>query len=191
MPLAGTLLLSCLAGLPPLQGDEEAAETERRAGSVEEGSERIMAEAERAWNRGDVVGAMGLLAELAERGHVPAQTRLGYILHRSNQSAAARDWYERAATAGDPDAQFALARLYLGGVEGVPKDERVAQMWIFRATELGHLPAMRLLAMNYESGGMGLSKDTGLSLQWLRRAAEQGDSWASHRLQGLEENRKR
>jgi TPR repeat protein len=86
-----------------------------------------------AHTHGDYVTAARLLAPLASRGYLRAQTLLGFM-YESGQGVpqnyyAATHWYQLAAERGDPDAQSLLGLMYDKG-HGVPLDEVLAYKWL-------------------------------------------------------------
>jgi hypothetical protein len=81
---------------------------------------------------------------------------------------------ERAATAGDADAQYRLGLRYLRG-EGGRQDGFAALSWLRRAAESGHVQAQLALGRLYLSGYDTVGQDLGESDRWLTAAASQGD----------------
>ncbi|MDA0655569.1 MAG: tetratricopeptide repeat protein, partial [Proteobacteria bacterium] len=53
-------------------------------------------------------------------------------------------WYQKAATQGEPAAQFNLGVMYRKG-RGVPKDDKVARQWYEKAAKQGHPIAERVV----------------------------------------------
>jgi TPR repeat protein len=51
---------------------------------------------------------------------------------------------KRAASQGDPKAQYNLGRHYLEG-EGVKRSEKIAKLWLAKAARRGHGKARNLL----------------------------------------------
>ena len=47
-------------------------------------------------------------------------------------------WYLKAAKAGDKDGQYNIARSFLSGNSGVPKDEKEARCWFEKSAAQGH-----------------------------------------------------
>jgi TPR repeat protein len=83
-----------------------------------------------AAEKGDCAGNIQPLTCFAYRGHgyEGAQTTLGQCLMRGGQAEAGIVWLKRAAEGGWPDAQKALAKLYLKGT-GVPQSNVEAGLW--------------------------------------------------------------
>jgi TPR repeat protein len=79
------------------------------------------------------------------------------------------------AEAGDPEAQVALAGLYLGGL-GLRADLAQAVHWYRRAAEQGEAVAQLNLGDLY-SRGEGVPRDPVQAYLWLSLAAAQGRLW--------------
>jgi TPR repeat protein len=114
-----------------------------------------------------------LLERAAQRGDRRSQRQLGEIYLGREPGAAqadpklARDWYRRAAEAGDRDAAFRLGRLL--HQDG---DETEALRWTRAAAEAGQADAMFALGNACAEGGQGVPRDEAQALDWYRRAAE-------------------
>ena len=84
----------------------------------------------------------------------------------------AHEMYSYAASYfGDPDAQYRLARFYLG-TEGTPKDARQAARWLGLAAQKGQYEAQALLGHMLVTGEGGLPRQTARGLMWLTLARE-------------------
>ncbi len=95
----------------------------------------------------------------------------------------ASDRLLRAATSGNPRAQYMLGLMLLNGT-GVDPDLGQAVGWIFKAAEQGLPQAQNDLATFYAQG-RGLRRDLHQALFWLRRAADQGLPVARENLERL------
>ncbi len=91
---------------------------------------------------------------------------LGTVKHH----ATAVTHYERAAAAGYPPAQFALARLLETGL-GVKQDNERAAKLMLAAADQGLAWAMFSTAMFFENG-TGVAKDPQAAFKWYSLAAE-------------------
>ena len=80
----------------------------------------------------------------------------------SDQEMANR--YERAAQAGDDDAQFYLGAFHSAGA-GRQRSDAEAFRWFQRAADQGHSHAMLLVAGLYASG-RGITKDNVKAYRW-------------------------
>jgi TPR repeat protein len=134
------------------------------------------ARAERLIREGDVATAMPLLRRLADAGYAPAQARLGDLLDKSEDNAAAVDYYRKAAAQGDADGAYGLASMYAAG-EGVPADAGESLRWLRVAAEASHPQAVNMLAQAYLVGEPTLKAQADYAAQavrWLERAAGNG-----------------
>jgi len=134
-----------------------------------------------AFNRGDVVAAMGFFQKAAEEGYAPAQVRLAYIFDQSESNEEAVKWYRKAAEQNNAEGKYGLAEMHVSG-EGVEQDFSQAVLLITEAAEQGLVRAMRNLAIAYERGGLDLETDHVKTVYWIEKAAETGDRWAIGRL---------
>lgn len=136
----------------------------------------ICAQARARIENGDVRGGLDLLNPAAERGSTPAQVYLGWICERGLDGvvdvAGAREWYERAARAGDYVAEFYLGVLLLrvwNDAQGIE--------WLRHAASRGYAPAYYRLARLYESG-VAVPRSEVHALENLRMAASRGHPFA-------------
>jgi uncharacterized protein len=112
----------------------------------------------------------------AEHGHIHDQIVLGnaYLsgrgVHQDYKQAAY--WYEKAAGAGDPDAQNEIGYFYQIGL-GVSSDPARAAHWFQLAASGGLLDAKVNLAVAY-MWGQGVQQNQRLAEQLIREAADKG-----------------
>jgi hypothetical protein len=92
----------------------------------------------------------------------------------------AREMFQYAATYfADPDAQYDLARLYLNGTGGTPKDPRQAVRWLSLASHKGQYQAQALLGAMLFKGDQ-VKRQASRGLMWLtlaRDSAGPDDGW--------------
>ena len=81
-------------------------------------------------------------------------------------------WYQKAAKAGSPQAQFLLGMKFENGV-GADPDPGKAVEWFRRAAEGGHALAQYRLASALREG-RGVERNIAKAATWYRRAAENG-----------------
>ncbi|MDE0335520.1 MAG: tetratricopeptide repeat protein [Defluviicoccus sp.] len=81
-------------------------------------------------------------------------------------------WYQKAAEAGSPQAQFLLGMKYDNGVGADPDPGRAVD-WFRRAAEGGHALAQYRLASALNEG-RGVERNVAGAASWYRRAAENG-----------------
>jgi TPR repeat protein len=84
----------------------------------------------------------------------------------------AREMFSYAASYfGNADAQYDLARLYLNGVGGTPRDTRYGARWLGLAAQKGQHQAQALLGQMLFSGDQ-LPKQAARGLMWLTLARD-------------------
>ena len=83
---------------------------------------------------------------------------------------AAAFWYQKAASGGNPSAQYNLGIFYQFG-KGVQKSDSDAALWLLRAANNGHGKAQNNLSTFYFTG-VGVKKDNAEAWKWLSLAAE-------------------
>jgi len=149
--------------------------------AVAESIEDTMAKGEKAFERSDIVSAIAYYRKAAEAGHVPAQTRLAYLLNVAEQNEEALEWYRKAAAAGDAEAEFYLAGMYAEG-DGTAQDPGEALRLFTASADRGYAPAIRVMAAAYEQGKMGLRIDYEAARTWLDKGAAVNDYWSIKRL---------
>ncbi len=88
---------------------------------------------------------------------------------------------QKAAEAGDVQAQFKLGATYANGDEGLPQDYVAAARWYQQAAAAGFAPAQLNLG-NLYMAGRGVVRDVNVALSWWRKAAEQGNGAAQGNL---------
>ena len=87
----------------------------------------------------------------------------------------ARELFQYAATTfGNPDAQYNLANMYLGGAGGLAKDKRMAIGWLNLASMKGHKPSQALLGHMLFAGD-GVPPQRARGLMWLETARKGAD----------------
>ena len=149
----------------------------------------------RNWATGDIyfralpilaLGSLSDLRALAESGNPRAQSIMGRaFLHAALGAtldhAQAIEWYRRAAAAGDPVAQYELAREYYYAEtehHGVTRNcPEAAQLYAAAAAE-GHLSAQGELGVLLYLGDSEIPQNQTAGLMWLRRAAAAGNQIA-------------
>lgn len=130
--------------------------------------------ARRAYDNGDVAGAMSLLRKGADGGHAPSMVLLGDILDSSEFDEEAAVVFRKAAEQGDPEGQFRLGKLHSLG-EGVNKDAAEAHRLILAAARQGHKQATNVMAQAYLSAQLGIPESArhgAESLNWVKAAAD-------------------
>jgi TPR repeat protein len=111
------------------------------------------------------------------------------LLERGAPPAEAVRLLQRAATAGNAEAQHQLAFLYATG-RGVPADERRAAELFTQAAQQNHGRAAANLGTLYAQG-RGVPVDPAQAKSWYERAAAAGDPYGAFALARLIENEPR
>lgn len=96
---------------------------------------------------------------------------------------------QKAAEAGNAEAQFNLGRIYLRGegstgvafVRDVPRDIAKAVEWFQKAAMQGNVNAQCDLGMLFKLG-LGVKEDAKRAFMWLQKAAAQGNDVAQYNL---------
>src|ERR1700678_258364 len=104
----------------------------------------------------------------------------------SQDYAKAREWYQKAADAGDANAMSSLGVLYEKG-QGVAQDHSKAREWYQKAADAGYPSAMNNLGLLYDNG-QGLAQDHSKAREWYRKAADAGNTYAMNNLGTLYDN---
>jgi hypothetical protein len=92
----------------------------------------------------------------------------------------AREWYQKAADAGNAVAMNKLGDLYYDG-RGVAQDYGKAREWYQKAVDAGNTDAMYNLGVLYEYG-RGVAQDYGKAREWYQKAADAGNTDAKQAL---------
>lgn len=119
-------------------------------------------------------GAVIQLGQASMRGYAPSQYVLGRLtltLHEDTDRAI--DLYARSAEQGYPEAQVALAWMYVEG-NGVPQDYERAVALLQGAANQGYGPGQRTLGSMQADGVGGLDSDLVKAHMWFNLAAAQG-----------------
>jgi TPR repeat protein len=86
----------------------------------------------------------------------------------------ARQWFEKAAAAGNIYGMSGLGELYRDG-EGVAQDYQQARQWYEKAAAAGETVAMQNLGVLYREG-QGVSQDYQQARQWYEKAVAAGNT---------------
>jgi hypothetical protein len=113
----------------------------------------------------------------AARGSVQQEIALGaaYFVGRGvpRDEKLAAFWYEKAANAGDPEAQKQIGFFYQAGI-GVPRDPARAVAWYERSAAGGLASAKANLGVAYVWGN-GVPRDAAFGMQLFHEAVAKGD----------------
>lgn len=112
------------------------------------------------------------LETAAANGNAAAQLMLGEQRIDAGDYTSGPTLVRRAAEAGEPSAQYRLAKLHEKGL-GVPRDLSMAREWTEKAAEGGNVKAMHDLAVYYAEGDGG-PQSYAAAAEWFRKAADFG-----------------
>jgi TPR repeat protein len=93
------------------------------------------------------------------------------------------DAIRQKAEAGDPIAQFDLARAYIEG-KLVTKDPATGVLWLKKSARQDYVGAEYALGIMYENG-VGVSKDQHEAAKWFLKAARQQNKAAQEQLSSM------
>jgi TPR repeat protein len=110
-----------------------------------------MARANDYYDKQQMVDAIPIFMKLAEKNHLPAQSRLGDIMDYTEEDEQAVGWYIMAAFQGDAAGAYGLGRMYANG-DGIKKDNGQALYWIKLAAGKDDLNAIKALELAYRTG---------------------------------------
>ena len=129
-----------------------------------------------------VIGGLAFLGLAAVAPAMPALAGPGDGLSAYDQGDYATAYRELApaAAAGDPLAQYTLARMYFSGV-GVSRDVGEGFKWLRKAALAGIGAAQYQLGAHYE-WGIDVAQDYAEAARWYRMAADRSVAEAQFRL---------
>jgi hypothetical protein len=116
--------------------------------------EAMLAQARELAQTGEMNGAFLVWRRAAEAGNVPAQVELAALYDPlvtparagfTPDAARAAEWYERAALAGNAEAQRRFGMLLAKGGTGLPADQGRARSWLQQAAAQNDAEARKAL----------------------------------------------
>src|SRR5690242_1894472 len=138
-----------------------------------------------AWQRSDYSGAVAIWRPLAEKGDADAEFNLGqtYRLGRGvpTNLAAAKTWFERAASQGHVDAETTLGLLLFQN-----GDQAEGLKWLKKAADQGEPRALLVYGTALVNGD-SVTQDPSLGYAFVSRAAAQGLQPAKDTLEQLDQ----
>jgi uncharacterized protein len=136
----------------------------------------------------DKKAAFALMQASAEAGNALAQFNYAQLLVERDPGPhgvmEALPYYEKAANAELPDAQYAMSQIFANGVGGKKPDEVEARKWLVRAARQNFDTAQLDLG-TWLISGRGGERDAKSGFAWLKRAAEGGNVAAQNRVAKL------
>lgn len=126
--------------------------------------------------------AVDLLQKVADKGLAKAQFRLGGVYSGEGgfvkeDPAQAREWTQKAASAGVTRAMYNLGLYYYNGY-GTTKNQVMAANWFRKSAESGLVAGQYNLGVMYLQGD-GVPLDPSEAYKWLKIAAKAGDKDAA------------
>ncbi len=119
------------------------------------------------------------LQQAAEAGYAPSQFQAGALAESAVDSKSrepnwkpSRDWYEKAAAQGQPDALLAMVRYYDKGLGGPASPEKATASCL-AAARAGSIIAMNEMAVRYQRG-TGIAQDNVAAIGWFTLATQNG-----------------
>ncbi|ASQ46692.1 tetratricopeptide repeat protein [Legionella clemsonensis] len=143
--------------------------------AIEQGNPRAQLKLAELYAAGGIVArdenkAYELLNQSAAQGYTPAMLKLGAMAAKQNDLEKAKEWYTKAATVNDTQAEMALASLYLDNKNSL-YNPKTGFMWMLQAAQSGSAQAQEALAHMYREG-LGVTADEQLANQWQQKAKE-------------------
>jgi hypothetical protein len=112
---------------------------------------------------------------MAEKGHPIAQYMLADVFDEELSAEQRLHWYQQAAAAHLPGAQYDLARVYYWGLLEQQKNPSLARSLYQQAAENGHLKAQFRMGW-FEMDGTFAEKNYSRALLWYFLCARSGDN---------------
>lgn len=130
-----------------------------------------------AYHAGNYNLALASAKLAGNQGHTDAQVLAGTILMNGEagliNDREAADWFRRAASSGNSDAQLALGKMALKSRGGLSESD--ALEFFSQASQAGRVEAKRAIGEMYMKG-IGIAPDQEKGKSWLTDAADGGDT---------------
>lgn len=124
--------------------------------------------------------AAGALLLLCSAGSAVADVADGWIAYDAGDYATALRIFTDEASAGDPEAQYALGWMHANGI-GVPENHMTALTWYEKAARQGHVDAQNSAGFIHDLGLAG-PPNPDMAEYWYGEAAAQGSIVAQNNL---------
>lgn len=125
----------------------------------------------------DTAKATKLMQEAAEGGNAMAQFNYGQLVMMKTPGPKGLDeafpWFEKAATAKLPDAEYALSQVYANGTDSIAHDDKKAREYLLLAARKGYDTAQYDLA-RWLIEGRGGDRNYEQGFGWMQIAAQRG-----------------
>lgn len=135
----------------------------------------------------DLDKASRWLHKAAEQDEFSAMTLLGWILIQQEDSESgikAMEWYQKAAEAGDMDAQCSIGDLHINGAAGIEPSAKAMLYWYEQAANHNH-PKAQFQLGKILSEGKFVTQNDEAAFRWLTLAIMNGSDQAQKELQLL------
>ncbi|MEM7304137.1 MAG: tetratricopeptide repeat protein [Pseudomonadota bacterium] len=138
----------------------------------------------KAFDNGDYETAFNLWMPLAENGDDEAQNYLGIMYYLglgvSKDSRKAVEWYQRAAIAGNADAQRNYGDMLNYGRAGLKKDNFQAYKWYFAASQQGNKKAESQIRVIAASGNLSPNQQMHAKIEANEFILDESKRFMSH-----------
>ncbi len=115
----------------------------------------------------------------AEKGDAEAQCKLAQAYYSSFAWSNSVIWFKKSAKQGNPEAQYSLGKMLIGGSSGVPKNVLEGIRWLRLAANQNHSMAQMKFGEIYEMGE-GLKQDYVEAYKWYLLLVNQSPIWRSY-----------
>jgi TPR repeat protein len=139
-------------------------------------ADELFKKGEAALATNNFTDAMHWFRQAANKGHVGATARIGFLYFKERNYRAAMVWSLEAAEKGSTYAMNNVGVMYHEG-QGVLGDLNEAARWLRRAAEKGDAIAMNNIAVLYHRGE-GVDANEVEAFRWYRQAADAGHTGA-------------
>ncbi|OYR21091.1 tetratricopeptide repeat protein [Brucella thiophenivorans] len=127
--------------------------------------------------RKDTAKATKLMQQAAEGGNAMAQFNYGQLVMMKTPGQAGLDeafpWFEKAAAAKLPDAEYAISQVYANGTDKITHDDKKAREYLLLAARKGYDTAQYDLA-HWLIEGRGGDRNYEQGFGWMQIAAQRG-----------------
>ncbi len=135
----------------------------------------------------DLEQATQWLQKAAKQEEFSAMTLLGWIAIQQEEGPSgikAMEWYQKAAEAGDVDAQCSIGDLHISGAAGIEPSARAMLYWYEQAANQNH-PKAQFQLGKILSEGKFVTQDDEAAFHWFTLAIMNGSEQAQKELQLL------
>lgn len=102
-----------------------------------------------------------------------------YYVHEFNKRKVEFDRLKQKADSGNADAQLELSKLYMEGMNGLPRDMKKSVEYLEKSAQNGNAEALFALSSLYNGGMFGITKNLTKAGEYLKQAGEGGSKDAA------------